>query len=328
MTQPVETMTDPAPTLAAGECRAVLDVGSNSVKLLVGRVSGSRVEPLLERSVQTRLGARSFTHRRLLPDAIARTTAAIRDLLREAAPLQPRRLRAVATAAAREASNREDLRDALRAEGIHLDILDGIQEADMAFRGVNTDPRLTGRTLMVTDLGGGSTEFILGSTGHRHFNRSFPLGAVRLFETLHPAEPPTPACLERCRTAIGEFLTRDVLPGIRDALRQEAGPTPLYVAVGGTAVILARLVRGLAGFDRKAIEDSEISADELRGWTERLWSLPIAQRRQLPGLPPERADIMLTGAAVHEGILRTFGLPSLRPSTRGLRYAALLDDTD
>lgn len=309
-----------------GECRAVIDVGTNSVKLLVGRVQASNVIPLTERSRQTRLGADFFATRRLQPAAIERTAAAVLDFRREAEDFRPRRLRVVATAAAREAVNREDLLRALRrVADLELDVLDGNAEADLAFRGVCSDPRLASLPLLVSDLGGGSTEFIVGSQGHRHYQASFPLGTVRLFESLPPTDPPQPGELAKCRKAIDSFLTEHIAGPVQSAWSREPDPPPTYVAVGGTASILASLHLALPAFDRARIEDTVLSAADLRALTERLWTMSLADRRRLPGLPPDRADIVLTGAAIHEGIVRCLHLPGLRPSTRGLRYAALLD---
>lgn len=318
-----------SPTLASrGVRRAVIDVGTNSVKMLLGEVCGRSVLPLVERSQQTRLGAGLFDSGRLHSEAIARTAAAVEGFRREAEHYGPERIRLIATAAAREADNRDELLEALRrACGLDTEVISGEEEATLAFQGVCTDPRWADRPLLVTDLGGGSTEFIVGRSGIRQFSRSFPLGVVRLFEAVKPGPEPTPADLERARDQVRAQLGSEITPRVGpvlDAVRAE-GSTPTYVAVGGTAVILARIAQALDTFERDRIEAITISSSSLRQITERLWSLPLVQRREVVGLPPERADILPSGAVIYEGILGALDLPALQPCTRGLRYAALLD---
>lgn len=315
----------PAPV---GEVRAVIDIGTNSVKLLVGHVSPQRtVEPLLERGQQTRLGEGFFESRQLQPAAIVRTVEAIRDFVAVAERFTPQRLRLLATAAAREAVNASELLDAVRqAVGHSVEVISGATEADLAFAGVATDPRYAAHPLLVTDVGGGSTEFILGLHGTRRFGRSYPLGAVRVFEALRPPEAPLAADQERARAWVREFLRGHVVDLVREQ-RTALGMNALsWVGVGGSVAILARIALELSEYDRDRIESVVLQAGDLTAMADRLWGLPLAERKKVLGLPPERADIILTGVMIYEGILRELGLPELRVSTRGLRFAALLED--
>lgn len=313
---------------STGEVRAVIDIGTNSVKLLVGRVSANRtVEPLFERGQQTRLGEGFFDTRHLQPAAIARTVEAIGEFVTVAERFAPTRVRMLATAAAREAVNATALLEAIRAAvGRTVEVISGVTEADLAFAGVATDPRHSDRPLLVTDVGGGSTEFILGAHGTRHFGRSFPLGAVRVFETLHPPENPTPADQDRARAWVRDFLRRHVADPLREQRAALRLDTLSWVGVGGSVAILARIALGLAEYDRDRIESAVLRAGDLTAMADQLWGLPLAERKKVLGLPPERADIILTGVTIYEGILRELALPELRVSTRGLRFAALLED--
>jgi exopolyphosphatase/guanosine-5'-triphosphate,3'-diphosphate pyrophosphatase len=323
----VSDLPSPHPN-AAPHRRAVIDVGTNSVKLLVGDVLGSRIVPLHEHGQQTRLGEGSFESRILSAEAIARTADVVAAFHAEALRLGATRIGLLATAAARDARNAGELRDALFARtGLNLRILSGATEAEMGFRGVCTQDNFAHGPVLVTDLGGGSTEFIVGRDGSRKYSRSFPLGAVRLLETLRPPADPTPDDLARCRDHVNGFFRDQVLPEVAPALKDASsreGPAR-HIGVGGAASILARMAAGLVDFDRDRIEATPLSAADLTRWVERLWSLPLEKRRQVPGLPPERADVMLTGAVVHESILLQLGLPALWVSTRGLRFAALLE---
>jgi exopolyphosphatase/guanosine-5'-triphosphate,3'-diphosphate pyrophosphatase len=150
---------------------------------------------------------------------------------------------------------------------------------------------------------------------------------VRALEALPHGDPPTSAEREHCRLHVGDFLRSQVQPELAAPLRREraaAGrPGLMLVATGGTASILAAMDLQLASYARERIEGLCLASDPVRCWVERLWSLPLAQRRALPGLPPARADVMLTGAVIFEQVMNVFEFPELRVSTRGLRFAAL-----
>ncbi|MBE7501832.1 MAG: Ppx/GppA family phosphatase [Verrucomicrobiales bacterium] len=306
--------------------RAVLDVGTNSVKLLVADLAPPTVRPVLERSIQTRLGRGLATTGRLDPAAVAETVRVIARLHAEARQLGAERVRIAATSAAREASNTGDLLDAVRtATGLVVEVLSGEQEARWGFAGVTTDPDLQDRSILLLDVGGGSTELALGRVGNLRFHASYPLGAVRWLERLHPSDPPRPSELERGRRELAETVGSLVVPPLQPHLvgvRQ--GPLQL-VGTGGTASVLAAMALELVAFDRAAIDGRVLRAAEVTARLEQLWSLPLARRRVLPGLPPERADVMLTGTLIYEGLMAVLGFESLRITTRGLRYAALCD---
>jgi exopolyphosphatase/guanosine-5'-triphosphate,3'-diphosphate pyrophosphatase len=313
----------------AHERRAVIDVGTNSVKLLVADVAGREVHPVLEAGQQTRLGQGFYETQRLQPAAIARTVATVAEFVAQARELKAGTVRVFATSAAREALNREDLIATLeRACGLTPEIISGDQEAEWAFRGVRTHPGLAREPLLLVEVGGGSTQFILGQGDQTHFRASFLLGAVRLLEGLPHSDPPRPAELERCRQSVREFLESKIRPALEPALRREAELHPkhhaaLLVGVGGTATVLARMEQGMEDYDRERIEAARLTRTKLETRVERLWSQPLVERKRIVGLPPERADVMLTGAVIYESVLRGFGFDVLRVSTRGLRFAAV-----
>jgi exopolyphosphatase / guanosine-5'-triphosphate,3'-diphosphate pyrophosphatase len=309
--------------------RAVIDIGTNSVKLLIGEVAGEQVVPLHEEADQTRLGRGFYATHRLQPEAIARTAHAVADFAaraRQAGVTQPR---VIATSAARDAANGEELVSAVRAAcDLPVEIISGEQEAEWAFLGVASDPALSHQALLIVDAGGGSTEFILGEGRHAHFRRSFRLGTVRLLEQLHPADPPTPEDWARCRETLHRVFEREIVPAIEPARRALKHRTLQLVGTSGTVSILASLAQGLTGFQRDRIEAARLTRAYIRGERERLWSLPLDQRKVLPGLPPERADVILTGVAIYEAVMDEFHGPDLRVSTRGLRFAALMTAGD
>jgi exopolyphosphatase/guanosine-5'-triphosphate,3'-diphosphate pyrophosphatase len=163
--------------------RAVIDVGTNSIKLLVADVAGRNVLPVLEESRQTRLGRGFYQTHRLQPAAIAASVEAVREFAGSARRLGATSIRAIATSATRDAGNAAELTGAIQdAAGVNVEIISGEREADWAFQGATSDPELAKRPLLLLDVGGGSTQFILGHGEQKHFRQSFPLGTVRLMD--------------------------------------------------------------------------------------------------------------------------------------------------
>jgi exopolyphosphatase/guanosine-5'-triphosphate,3'-diphosphate pyrophosphatase len=261
---------------------------------------------------------------RLQPGPIAKTAAAAAEFAARAREHQAASVQAFATSAAREARNSRELTAAIEQTcGLRVEIISGEQEADWVFQGVTTDPALAGVPLMLLDVGGGSTQFIVGQGAHPHFRQSFPLGTVRLLERFPPSDPPTAQELAACRRWLADFLEKEVRPSLAPALRQEAVQLRL-VGAGGTASILGCLEAELQTFDRQRLEAARLSAERLTWHTERLWRLPLAERKCIPGLPKNRADVILMGTAIYEAVMGRFHFNELRVSTRGLRFAAVM----
>jgi exopolyphosphatase/guanosine-5'-triphosphate,3'-diphosphate pyrophosphatase len=308
--------------------RAVIDVGTNSVKLLVADVAGHEVRPVCEQSKQTRLGHGFYETHRLSPEAIAATAAALAAFAAMAREAQAVSVRVIATSAAREAVNREELTGAIEhASGLKVEVISGDQEADLGFQGVTTDPDLARAPLLLMDVGGGSAQFTLGRSGCKLVRHSFPLGSVRLLETFPCSDPPAPAELAACRQWLKAFLQKEVRP--RLTLKSEGGGHVAagvqLVGVGGAATILACMEAKLEAFDRARIEATRLSAERVTWHLERLWGLPLEERKKTIGLPKNRADVILMGVAIYQAVMEEFGFPELRVSTRGLRFAAVMD---
>jgi exopolyphosphatase/guanosine-5'-triphosphate,3'-diphosphate pyrophosphatase len=198
----------------------------------------------------------------------------------------------------------------------------------LAFQGVTTDPELARTPLLLLDVGGGSTEFILGQGESTHFAHSFTLGTVRLLEKFPPSDPPTRAEFTACRDWIKQFLHDEVRPGLEPALRQESGFKPgeiQLVGTGGTTSILARIELKLDRYDRERMETTRLSLEQVKAHRKRLWTLPLAERKEIIGLPKTRADVILPGVVIYEAVMEEFGFKLLRVSTRGLRFAAVME---
>jgi exopolyphosphatase/guanosine-5'-triphosphate,3'-diphosphate pyrophosphatase len=204
--------------------RAVIDVGTNSVKVLVADVTGREIQPICEQSQQTRLGQGFYETHRLKPDAIAATATAVAGFAAMAREARAALIRVIATSAAREAVNREELTAAIeQAAGLKVEVISGEQEAELGFQGVTTDPQLAQAPLLLMDVGGGSAQFIFGQAGRTRFRHSFPLGSVRLLETIPCSDPPKPAELAACRQWLKEFLQREVRPKLTANIAEDRG---------------------------------------------------------------------------------------------------------
>jgi exopolyphosphatase/guanosine-5'-triphosphate,3'-diphosphate pyrophosphatase len=304
--------------------RAVIDVGTNSVKLLVADVSRETIIPVLEESEQTRLGRGFYQNHELQPDAIRQTAAAIERFITTARSLGAGTPRVIATSAARDAKNPGDLIGAIKdATGESLEIISGQQEADWAFAGVAEQALFRDRPLLLLDVGGGSTEFILGESSSVFFRRSFPMGTVRLLERVLLDDPPGEAALRDCRRFLTDFIQNEVEPEVKREMAKHPGCLFQLVGTGGTAAILGRMHLQMEEFDRDQIEKVVLSRREIQDWAEQQWRMTLERRRKTPGLPPNRADVILTGMAIYEAIMAGFGFEELRVSTRGLRFAVL-----
>jgi len=305
--------------------RAVIDVGTNSIKLLVADVRGRDVRPVHEESRQTRLGRGFYQTHRLQPETIAHTAEAVWEFAEIARERNADSIRVIATSAARDAVNPMDLTGSIfRASGLKTEIISGAREAEWAFRGVTTDLELARQSLLLLDVGGGSTEFILGHGEEKSFAHSFPLGTVRLMEKFPHSDPPKKSEFNACLEWLKNFLHHEIRPQVGPALKNETGEIRL-VGTGGTTSILARIENQLDRFDREKIERTVLDFDQVVAHRKKLWRLPLEERKEIPGLPKLRADVILTGVLIYEMVMEEFGFKQLRVSTRGLRFAAVME---
>jgi exopolyphosphatase/guanosine-5'-triphosphate,3'-diphosphate pyrophosphatase len=309
--------------------RAVIDIGTNSVKLLVAELSaepeGACIHPLLEKSEQTRLGQDFYETHQLQPKAVEHTAQSVAAFVQEAESWQASSVQLIATSVVRDAVNPHELTEAItRLSGLPVQVISGDQEAEWAFQGVTSDPRLYNQSLLILDVGGGSTELVLGERGHYSFRQSFPMGSVRLLEALRPGDPPSLTDLEGCITWLTDYFNLEIGPAIESWISASHKPQVQLVGTGGTTTILARMELNMSGFDRARIEGLRLSHRQVRDWMVHLWSASLAERQKIIGLPPSRADIIIMGVAIYEAVMVHFSLEDIFVSTRGLRFGALL----
>ncbi|MGB0578122.1 MAG: hypothetical protein ACPGVU_00340 [Limisphaerales bacterium] len=304
--------------------RAVIDIGTNSTKVLVGRVTGDDVESLYEESIQTRLGEGLYDNNRLLPLAIERTARVLADFCEKARELNSESIRIFATSAARDAENGDDLAKAVRdVSGVDLEIIEGTREAELVCRGVISQG-IPDESLFIVDVGGGSTEFIVGHQGRVMASVSLQLGSVRLLSNSHHPDPPGKEGLRACIDWVREFLEANAKPVFADTLSSLPSPLDTVAGAGGTTTFLGLIHLQQDEFDRPRLEAIRFSKAETEALTGRLWTLPLDERQQLVGLPANRADVILFGAAIYLAIMECFDLSHLQVNTRGVRFGGLL----
>jgi exopolyphosphatase/guanosine-5'-triphosphate,3'-diphosphate pyrophosphatase len=274
---------------------AAVDLGTNTTRLLVAEVEDGRVRELHRETRITRLGEGVDARGRLLPVPIARVRNVLSDYRRTAESLSAERTLLVATSAVRDAENGEAFLGEIEwSYGFATRLLSGDGEAELMRRGVG--PTETGT--LIVDIGGGSTELVLDD-----FQESLPMGSVRFTER-HGED-----------VAALEAATREVLPELEPAAA---------IGVAGTITTLAALDLGLADYDRKRVHGHVLSRDRARVQLERLAALPLEERRQVPALEPERAPVIVAGAAILVAILEVYRLEGITVSERGLLHGAAL----
>lgn len=303
--------------------RAVINIGTNSVKLLVAEVTGHHVKVLHEESEQTRLGEGFYETHQLQGEAIHATAYFAGKFAELARSRRAESIRIIATSAARDAVNQSELLQAVQtASGLQVDIISGEQEAGMAFRGVTSDAALDGQRLCILEVGGGSAQIIIGEGQRLDFARSFPLGGVRLLKRFAISTPPVPAELLRCREWLKGFIAREILPAVAPHLGPEHERTR-FIGVGSTAKALMRMETLLNSHQRDQLKVEGIPITTVTDWVEQLWQMSLSERKRLIGLKKRRADVIPFGAAIIETVMQELGFTHLRVSKRGIRHAAV-----
>jgi exopolyphosphatase/guanosine-5'-triphosphate,3'-diphosphate pyrophosphatase len=283
---------------------AAVDIGTNSVRLLVADVDGSgrdaKVRTLDRRMRITRLGQGVDRTRALAAGAIARTLDVLREYRTALHDLEVERVRATATSAARDATNRDDFFvPATDVLGLAPELLSGEEEARLSFSGATADLDAPAPHLVV-DIGGGSTEFVLGTDAPTGLV-SLDIGCVRITEQFLHSDPPAPEELANAIATVRD-LVADVprlVPGAADA--------GTLVGLAGTITTVAAIEQGLPEYDPSRIHHFRLTRDAAEDVFRTLATESSAQRAHNPGLEPGRVDVIVGGAVVLVSVLRVLG---------------------
>jgi exopolyphosphatase / guanosine-5'-triphosphate,3'-diphosphate pyrophosphatase len=294
---------------------AAVDLGTNSTRLLVADVEDGQVEELARETVITRLGEGVDERHRLLPVPITRTRNCLTDFRRRIEELGAERTLLVATSAVRDAENGEAFLGEIEwSYGFATRLLSGNEEAQLTFAGVQVGLDLEDETL-ITDIGGGSTELIAGNREGLRSHVSLDLGCVRMTERYLRSDPPTRNELDACAAAVREHLR---------ALPPPAVPPAAVVGVAGTATTIAAIDLKLVEYNSTLVHRHCVHRRSIDQQLERLAALPVADRRSVVGLEPQRAEVIVAGIVIARELLRHFALDKLEVSEFDLLAAAAL----
>lgn len=282
---------------------AGIDCGTNSIRLLVADVADGRLVDVVRRMEIVRLGEGVDRTGRFGDAALARTFAALDDYAAQIRSLGAERVRMVATSATRDAANREVFVDGVKSRlGVEPDVVSGDEEAALSFAGATGELTATdvAAPYLVCDIGGGSTEFVLGDLDGVRASRSVDIGCVRMTERHLHDDPPTPEQVEAARA------------DIEQALATVATTVPMseaasLIGLAGSVTTVTALALGLEAYDPERIHRARVSALEVRAVTGSLLAMTHAERAALPVMHPGRVDVIGAGALVLDTVLQWGG---------------------
>jgi exopolyphosphatase/guanosine-5'-triphosphate,3'-diphosphate pyrophosphatase len=287
---------------------ASVDLGTNSTRLLVADVEGERLDEVVRRLTITRLGEGVDERRRLLSRPIARVRNCLAEYRQELEKAGATRTLAIATSAVRDAENGEAFLGEIEwSYGFTTRLLDGAEEAAMMYEGVTAGRPAVEDTLIV-DIGGGSTELVLGSDGRLTASTSLDVGCVRVTERFLASDPPT-----RPELAAAAAHVRSLLP----AYEARNG-----IGVAGTVTTLATLDLGLAEYDPQQTHGHRIPRTSVERELERLAAMPLAERLHVPGIEPGRAPVIVAGLVVLREVMQAYDLDEIEVSERDILHGA------
>ncbi len=290
---------------------AAVDCGTNTIRLLVAdidRDAGTQDSLVREMRI-VRLGQDVDRTGRLADEALTRVFAATDEYARIIADQQVEEVRFVATSASRDADNADVFAEGVRSRlGVRLEVVSGDEEAQLSYDGATRALPVVPSPVAVLDIGGGSTELIVGSgPGRVDAARSLDIGSVRLTERLMPSDPPTRTELEAVTRVVDEAL--DTLP----SYGVQIADARTIVGVAGTVTTLAMLLTGLRSWDRERVHHASFPLADVHDLVARLLAMTSAERRRL-GVPEGRSDVIAAGALILDRVLRRSGARRLTVS--------------
>jgi len=296
---------------------ASFDLGTNTFLLLIAEVGADELTPVFEKETIVRLGKGVDAAGNLNAEAMTRGLQCLHEYVELARQHQAGKILAVGTSALRDAANREVFLARVAAEtNVAVRVISGEEEARMTFFGALSNKKNVPAPLAILDIGGGSTEVVVGTQDRILQARSLDLGSVRLTERWLRHDPVLPEEV----AALREQATRMMLAAWAP---EELRRTASLIGTAGTLTTLAAMAQQLAAYEAQRIDGFVMSAAQLHELIEELARRRVAERQALPGLSPARADVILAGALLLEVFLQTYDFAHVLVSDRGLRYGVL-----
>ena len=306
---------------------AAIDLGTNTVRLLVGEPDGrGGYRPVVAAQEVTRLGQGLLPGRMLQPEPIRRSLAVLHQFRRAAESHAATRIAVVGTSALREAKNREAfLAQTRRETGLDVHVISGTEEARLTLLGVRAALPILRGPLVLMDIGGGSTEFLLAEGPEIRATVSTGLGVVKLTESHLRNDPPLPGELAAVREVVAARIARVRTQDLPDVRGSSLGQTSVCVGTAGTLTSLAAIDLALDPYDPERVNGHRLTRERVEALCVELASLPLVRRRRIPGLDPARADVIVAGVLVCLGAMDGLDFPDLMVSDGGLREGVLID---
>jgi exopolyphosphatase / guanosine-5'-triphosphate,3'-diphosphate pyrophosphatase len=298
---------------------AVVDLGTNTTRLLVGEVADGGVEQLVRESRITRLGQGVDAAGRLADEAIARVFEALGEYRQTIDRLEPGRVVGIATSAVRDAANGDEFREELaRQFGVEARTISGEEEARLTFLGATAGRPELASPALVLDIGGGSTEVVVGEAGSEpDFHVSTRLGSVRQTERHLAGDPPAGEQLSALSKEVANTLAAQVPQEVRSGVSTG-------IAVAGTATSLAAIDQELDPYDPERVHGYALKPERCQRMLRMLASLPLERRREVTGMHPDRAPTIVAGATILVESMLAFGLQEMEASEADLLEGAAL----
>ena len=293
---------------------ASIDIGTNTILLLIAKVEEGKVNPLFEIETVARLGEGVQKNGILLKEAMDRSLQTLAQYLKWCQELEVQKVFTAGTSALREAKNSEDFLNLVKEKlDLPIEVISGEEEAQLSFLAVAKDLGKVKEPILVVDVGGGSTEFILGKGDQISQWISLPLGSVRFTEEFLRSDPVQEEEWEKMERKIQGYLVN--IPHSQEPISM--------VAVGGTATTLASVEQGLEDFIAEKIHHFVLGKEALKNQLLLYRSKTIDERRKISGLPIARADVILAGGAILYLAMEELKCPSVLISCHGVRYGLL-----
>ena len=296
---------------------AVVDIGTNSTRLLIGDVDGTGVTEVERRTAVTNMGRGVDHTRTICMDAVDDVCGVIADYKARYEEMDVERVMAIATSAVRDAVNGEAFIAELRERfGLDARLLNGEEEANLTYLGA-TAHRPAGEPTLVFDIGGGSTELIVGTGVNVGFHTSLQAGTIRQSERHLTSDPPDPHELEDLAGDIRNLIERAV------AAEPQARASRA-IAVAGTPTSLAAIDQELEPYDPGRVHGYRLGMRRIQRMLSRLSSLPLAERLRVPGLHPGRAPTIVAGTVILVQVMRAFQMQGIEVSELDILHGSAL----
>ncbi len=313
----------------SSELYAAIDVGSNTIRHLIGSFSGNHINRVITSRAVTRLGKNILKNSLLSKESIYKSISFLKEVKNICELYNVAEIMAVGTSAIREAKNNNFFLEEVKINtGIDIEIITGEREAELTLKGVMSNFDLSHTKILpikrffIADIGGGSTEWIL--LNDFKAKGSLSIGAVKIYETFINHDPPISVEIERLKSHINQII---IDSSLMQSYKSDLTPeSELFIVTGGTAASVAAIDLGLSEYDGNKINLHGISRPTLQLLVERLISVPLVERQKvIKGLEPDRADIIITGAFILLSLMEIFEINELIVSDFGLLEGLLIE---